>query len=208
MNIINDLIQWLPASEEPLSSDVFVIQGNSKTWIFDVGCNKQALENITNIQGEIGIILSHFHPDHTKNLQLLNLAQSDITVYMGENTSKYIKAHKTVIVTEELFIDDGILLHIVPIQATHAKGSVILEVDYKYAFLGDAIYPTHKSGKAAYNAQLLKEEIKALESLKATEFHISHRNPVCVSKEAIIRYLKGIYEGRNKNEPYILVSQR
>ena len=51
------------------------------------------------------------------------------------------------------------------------KGSVAMEVDGRYCFLGDALYPATKGPVREYNKSLLKEEINALEKIKSTIFY-------------------------------------
>ncbi len=110
------------------------------------------------------------------------------------------------IVEREIYIEDGVKLHIFPLPACHAKGSLGLEVNDTYAFLGDATYATMKDGKAVYNAGILLEEIKALEGLRAEYFLISHEENFLQKKDVVIRQLKEIYSKRVKNSPYITVT--
>ena len=55
---IDDIISYIPACDEPLSADIWVITGNKKTWIFDVGSSASALEEIHQIDCEKAIIIS------------------------------------------------------------------------------------------------------------------------------------------------------
>ena len=61
-------ISYLPASEDPLSSDVVFITKENKTYIFDVGANDEAAELINGITSEKIIVISHFHQDHAANV--------------------------------------------------------------------------------------------------------------------------------------------
>ena len=146
------------------------------------------------------VILSHFHPDHIGNLSYF---PDGTEVYVGENTRKYTK--KGLTVTEDLYLEDGCRLHIFPLPSTHAKGSLGLEVDDEYAFLGDGVYAAQKGERVVYNAQLLREELKVLKSLKAHTFLISHGDPFCQGREETIRQLEEIYSRREKDQPYIQV---
>ena len=113
------------------------------------------------------LLISHFHPDHMANLKKV---KSD-EIYLGANTFKYVKRGN--IVETDLFIDDGVKIHLFPLPSSHAKGSVGLEAG-RFAFLGDATYTTVKNGKVCYNSSVLKEEIGVLKNLSAKYFLISH----------------------------------
>ena len=94
-------------------------------------------------------------------------------------------------------------LHIFPLPSSHAKGSLALEINEKYCFLGDGVYAMQKGEKRLYNAGILKEEIEILKNIKAQHFMLSHRNPFDNSKDSVIRLLDGIYAKRKSGEPYI-----
>ena len=49
MNKINDYIKYIESTDEPLSSNVFFIEGKENTYIFDVGRNDEAYNEIQNI---------------------------------------------------------------------------------------------------------------------------------------------------------------
>ena len=138
---IDDIISYIPACRDPLSADVGVITGNKKTWIFDVGSSESTLEEIQQIEREKAIVISHFHPDHMGNLQKINCPE----IYVGANTLRY--SGKGTVVDSDLYVEDGVRMHLFPIPCCHAKGSLGLEVNETYAFIGDATTPTRKAGK-------------------------------------------------------------
>lgn len=216
---INGTVSYIESTSDPLSAEVGVIRGKEKIWLYDVGNSGEAREEIRNLispaQGiggtppplfspvsalPCGVVLSHFHPDHIGNLSGL---PDPLELYVGGNTWKYTK--KGTVVTSDLYLEDGCTLHLFPLPSTHAKGSLGLEVDGEYAFLGDGLYPGRKGGRAVYNAQLLKYGIDVLKSLKAHTFLISHGNPFFQGKEETIRKLEEIFSGRENNQPYIEV---
>ena len=90
-------------------------------------------------------------------------------------------------VESDLYIDDGVKIHFFPLPSTHAKGSLGMEVDETYAFLGDGIYPMQKNGQALYNANLLADQLRVLHSLKAE----------------VIAELEAIYARRQSQSMYI-----
>ena len=94
-------------------------------------------------------------------------------------------------------------LHLFELPCSHAKGSIGLEVNEKYAFLGDAAYCMTKDGRPAYNANLLAEEIKVLKGLTAEYFLLSHDKKFVRRKEVVLSWLEGIYGKRDAKNPYI-----
>ena len=87
MGVINitDRISYIKATKLPLSSDVFIIEGDECVYLYDVGCNEENLNYINSINKPVKVILSHFHPDHTGNLDKITAD----TVYGGKATKKY-----------------------------------------------------------------------------------------------------------------------
>lgn len=194
---IDNRISYWRATENPLSADIGVIEGDECTWIFDVGCSEEAAECIGSISTPKKIILSHFHPDHTANL---NKVDFDM-LYQGAHTLRYTQMGE--VVSGHLWLEDGVKLHLFELPCSHAKGSIGLEIDDKYAFLGDAAYCMMKAGKQAYNANLLAEEIKVLRNLQAEYFLLSHDKRFVRRKEVVLAQLEGIYAKRDAQSAYI-----
>lgn len=195
---INEKISYLPATENPLSADVGIIEGEKAVWLFDLGCGTAAEETINRIKKPKNAVISHFHPDHTANAEKVSLSE----IYLGANTFKYLKRGKTV--ESDLFIEDGISLRIFLLPSSHAKGSLGLEVG-DYAFLGDAVYSTAKQGRPCYNSSVLKEEIAVLKNLSAKYFLISHDERFIRTKEEVIVELEEIYSKRDPKESFIWI---
>lgn len=192
MGVINitDRISYIKATKLPLSSDVFIIEGDECVYLYDVGCNEESLMYIQAIDRPLKVILSHFHPDHTGNLSKIHAD----TVYGGKATMKYFPGIS--VVNNKISIDDGLKLEIMPLPASHAKGSLLLLVDSKYAFIGDGIYPGYRNGEKYYNQSILYEEIKLLKSLEIEYIVSSHRhNPVARANEVILCLEKILKEG-------------
>lgn len=198
--LITDCISYWKATENPLSADVGIIRGESSNWIFDVGNSEKAAADINALPGPKNIVLSHFHPDHSGNLGRISYDH----LYQGAHTNKYTKAGGT-FVKEDIFIRDGVRLHLFPLPSSHAKGSVGLEVNERYAFLGDGIYSTMKGGKAVYNAGLLLEQLKVLRSLKAQYFLLSHDENFVHDREEVLGQLEQIYRQRDPKSSYIFL---
>ena len=195
---VTDRISYIKATEKPLSADVGIIEGDESVWIFDVGADESVPISLNKIQKPKNAVISHFHPDHMSNLEHVDLNG----VYLGANTFKYAK--RGMVVDKDVFIDDGITIHIFSLPSSHAKGSLGMEIG-DYAFLGDATYSTMKQGKVCYNASVLKEEIAVLENLSAKFFLISHDEKFIRPKEEIISELSEIYSKRDPKESYIWI---
>ena len=197
---ITEYLSYWKATDNPLSADVGVIEGESGVWLYDVGNSGEAAENINTLNGKKNIVLSHFHPDHIGNLSSIRYEQ----LYQGANTLRYTKSGMAV--TEDIYLQDGVQLHLFPLPSSHAKGSLGLEVNETYAFLGDGTYSTTKAGRRVYNAGLLLEQIRVLRGLKARWFLLSHDAEYVRSREEVLSRLEAIYKMRNPKESYIVLS--
>ncbi|MBQ4642721.1 MAG: hypothetical protein IJB66_00705 [Oscillospiraceae bacterium] len=195
---IADKISYIKATGNPLSADVGMIEGDEYLWIFDVGADESVPMSLNVIKKPKKAVVSHFHPDHMANLEHVMLEE----VFLGANTFKYAK--RGTVVADDIFIDDGVKIHIFPLPSSHAKGSVGLETG-DYAFLGDATYATMKQGRVCYNASVLKEEITVLKNLSAKFFLISHDEKFIRPKEEIIAELEEIYSKRDPKESFIWI---
>ncbi len=190
-------ISYLPFSVSPLSADVFRIQGDQTTWLFDVGAAPEVLEQIAQIGGKTAVVISHFHPDHMANLDKLD----HDALYLGAFT--HVKAGKGTVIDGEVLTEDGRRFRLFPIPSTHAKGCVGLEVDETWAFVGDSTYASAKEGRVFYNATLLKDTIDCLKKLKAPWIFLSHADPVMQRREDVLEMLKKIYAQRDPGSPEI-----
>ena len=195
---IADKISYIKATGNPLSADVGMIEGDEYLWIFDVGADESVSISLKGIIKPKKAVVSHFHPDHMANLEHVMLEE----VFLGANTFKYAK--RGTVVADDIFIDDGVKIHIFPLPSSHAKGSVGLETG-DYAFLGDATYATMKQGRVCYNASVLKEEITVLKNLSAKFFLISHDEKFIRTKDEIIAELEEIYSKRDPKESFIWI---
>lgn len=196
---IDERLSCWKASQEPLSADIGVLEGDRYTWIFDVGNGPEAADCIRSLPGPKRAVLSHFHQDHIGNWQEAEFE----TLYQGAHTFRYTGVGE--IVRGSLTLEDGVPIRLFEIPSSHAKGCVGMEVDEKYAFLGDAAYCTAKNtqGRLAYNANLLADELKVLRTLKAQYFLLSHNDPFVRPKEDVLAELEEIYALRDPQSPYI-----
>lgn len=92
MNLINDRIIYLPASNNPLSADVYFINGDKCCYIYDVGNDDNSLHCINKVDKKKVIILSHYHKDHTGNIKYMEVND----LYVGKKTYEIIDKGKVV----------------------------------------------------------------------------------------------------------------
>lgn len=221
---VNDVISYVPASMNPLSSDIGIVRGTERTYLYDVGSSLPALKYINSLPDNKAIIISHFHGDHTWWLSDHTHGEHGVAsddnistnynrprfsaLYVSNESYKHTvpkdkPTDPVELVKEKVVIDDGVHLEIIPIPCTHCKGSLILTVDGEYAFLGDSTYANRVNGVTYYNAQLLKSEIEVLEALPQEKFLLSHDNKFVRPKKAVLRQLKSIYDSWDKTDSLI-----
>ena len=197
---LTNRISYIKATENPLSADVGIIEGEEFLWLYDVGNRPEVTQYLNSLAKPKCVIISHFHADHIGGLSGLEYNR----LYQGATTKKYTHAGETV--SGEIIIEDGITLRIFELPSSHAQGSVGLEVG-NHAFLGDGIYSTVKQGRVVYNQGILQAEIKVLKSLRAENFVLSHDERYAVPRGEVIRELEEIYSRRTKNDPYITLEE-
>ncbi len=169
-------ISYLTPTEHPLSANVVIIEGDAFLWGYDVGNHPAVPEilqkKVKTDRKKIRVILSHFHPDHIGNLSEISCE----AVYQGKNTFRYTKTG-TVIEEDTWFQDGDVRLHLFPIPSSHAKGSLALEVDETWCFLGEAAYATQKTVRPYIMPERLLAEIRVLKNVRAPYFLLSHSEP-------------------------------
>ena len=209
---LTEKISYIPTSKNPLSADVVLIEGENYLYLFDVGNNEEVAAYLDALPKKKKVILSHFHADHTGSIGRISFE----TVYAGPIMGKYYQyfvpgfekgkePEKYQAVTEPVKISDGVELEIHPMPSSHAKGSVLLQVNGEYIFMGDGMYSRKKDGHVVYNVQLLKEQIQLLQELPGDKVFLSHEKRPVKAKKSMVRFLEKIYENREKDNPYIQV---
>ena len=235
---ITEQISYIKASDNPLSADVILMDGQEYLYVFDVGNNEQVAEYLNAIPKKKRVILSHFHTDHIGNIGRVDWE----SVYFGTNTEKYFqhyipdyaaqrfaelpaalagaltgtaeddsvtekKFSRYVTVFDTVKIQDGVALEIHHVPNSHAKGSLLLQVNEEFIFVGDSLYSKVEGDCYVYNAQLLKEEIELLKRLPGTNIFSSHEERPVKAKAGVLRFLEQIYAKREKNDAYIRIQQ-
>lgn len=210
---ITEQISYIKASDNPLSADVILVDGQEYLYVFDVGNNEQIAEYLNAIPKKKRVILSHFHTDHMGNIGRVNWE----SVYFGASTEKYFQHYILdyaaqlpcyVTVFDTVKIQDGVAIEIHHVPNSHAKGSLLLQVNEEFVFVGDSLYSKVEGDCYVYNAQLLKEEIELLKRLPGTKIFSSHEERPVKSKAGVVRFLEQIYAKREKNDAYIRVSRK
>ena len=214
---INDRISYIPACEKPLSADVIIVRGDSRTYLYDVGSTLECLNFLYSLPDDKVIALSHFHGDHTWWLGTHRPGDSEMgpednvspyyerpkygRLYVSKQSAKYTNGGD--IVTEPVVIEDGVKIEIAPIPSTHAKGSLAMTVNDDIVFVGDATYSASDKDGVFYNAQLLQEEIAFLEASPAQKIFLSHEKRPIKPKAVILRQLSMILGKWDKTGPKI-----
>ena len=174
----------IPAAKDPLSADVFIIEGDTRYYVFDVGCNDEAFEVLSTLDKPMTVILSHFHRDHIGNMARL----APDKVLAGARTCKYVD--NATLVETPLIIRDGVEIVVQPCVSPHAPGCLIATVDGEYTFFGDLYYARPGTGQGEAKGML-----NVLKTLNTRYFVVSHAqgNPL-VEKAALLREIKAYFE--------------
>ena len=184
MRQLSPKIQQIPAASDPLSADVFMIEGDTRYYVFDVGCNDEAFEAISALNKPVTVILSHFHRDHTGNMARLVPDK----VLAGARTRKYVDS--ATLIDAPLIIRDGVEIIVQPCVSPHAPGCLIATVDGEYTFIGDLHYARPGTGQGE-----AKGMMNVLKTLNTRYFVVSHaqENPL-VEKSALLQSIKEYFD--------------
>ena len=155
----------VPPVREPLSSDVFVVEGEKRCYVFDVGTSDAAYEAVRGLPKPVWVFLSHFHRDHIGNMSRLNPER----VLGGVRTRKYVE--NCLPVEKDMLVEDGVRILVQPIVCPHTPGSIIMTVNDTYTFLGDAPYARPGEGRGEAKGML-----NVLKKLN-TRYLIASHNP-------------------------------
>ena len=172
----------IPPQSDPLSSDVFVIEGRERFYVFDAGASDAAYEAVAGLEKPVTFILSHFHRDHTGNLSRL-----EGEILGGARTCKALGRGSRV--DAPLLIEDGIRLLVQPCVSPHAPGCLILTVDEQLTFLGDLPYAQPGKGSGEMTGML-----RTLQGVKTEAFVLSHGETfrAIPKAELLERLMKGL----------------
>lgn len=178
MNTIGEKIKYLPATNDPLSADVYCIDGEKYCYIYDVGNNNPSLQYINQVSKEMVVILSHHHKDHTGNIAGIHYRD----LYVGKKT--YEAIGKGVIVEDKLTITDGVKIDIAHCVSPHTDGSLIITVDNEYTLIADLYFT-----RPPFDKEKAMKMIESLRNIDTKYFVISHQED-----EKVISKVKLIVE--------------
>ena len=177
-------IRHIPAVDAPLSAAAFIIAGDARYYVFDVGASDAAHAAIAALDKPVWVILSHFPADHIANMARL----SPEKVLAGARTCKYVPG--ATLVDAPLVIRDGVEILVQPCVSPHAPGCLIATVDGEYTFIGDLYYARPGTGHGEAKGML-----HVLKTLDTRYFVISHaQGSPLVEKAALLREIKAYFE--------------
>lgn len=174
----------VPPEQEPLSSDAFIIEGDARYYVYDVGASEAAYQAIAALEKPVMVILSHFHRDHTANLPRLPA----VDTLVGARTRKQLDLGT--LVDAPLVIRDGVEIVVRPCVSPHEAGCLIATVNGTHTLIGDLHYARPGKGQGEARGML-----NALRALRTEFFVVSHAQgcPI-VEKDALLRET-GVYFG-------------
>lgn len=166
----------VPPESEPLSSDSFIIEGNTRYYVYDVGASDAAFAAIAALNKPVTVILSHFHRDHTANINRL----SPDEILVGSRTRRQLGLGT--LVDAPLRLCDDVELLIQPCVSPHAPGCLIVTVDGTYTLIGDLHYGHPERGQGE-----MKGMWNQLKRLQTHSFIVSHTsdNPIVGKQELL-----------------------
>lgn len=179
MNAIGNRIRYIPATNDPLSADVYCIEGNKYCYIYDVGNNDRSLQYVNQISKEKVVVLSHHHKDHAGNIADIHYRD----LYVGKKTYEVIG--KGIIVEDELTINDGVRIDVIHCTSPHTDGSLIITIDNEYTLIADLYFT-----RPPFDKDKAMKMLESLRNIDTKYFVISHQeNEKVISKEKLIKEL-------------------
>lgn len=190
MQHLSDEIRYLPASREPLCAEVFFIEGEKCTYIYDVGCGEAALQALRAVEKPMVLTISHFHQDHAANVKDVACRQLYVGSYLGK------KLGMGTVVRDAVTIDDGVHIEIRHCPSPHAKGSLILTVNNTYTLVGDLCFA--RPGQV--DRGLAMHMLKVLQGVDTQYFVTSHEEEKVHEKAGFLRQLRTYFDDEKRIE--------
>ena len=179
MNTIGNRIEYLPAENDPLSADVYCIEGDQYRYVYDVGNDDRSLQYINELSKERVIILSHYHKDHIGNIEDIHYRN----LYVGKKT--YEAIGKGVVVEDKITINDGVKIDVILCTSPHTDGSLIVTMDNEYTLIADLYFT-----RPPFEREKAIKMIETLRDIDAKYFVISHQeDEKVIPKEKLISEL-------------------
>lgn len=190
MKQLSDKICYLPASREPLSAEVFFIEGEKCTYIYDVGCGEAALQALRAVEKPMVVTISHFHQDHAANIKEVPYEQLYVGSFLGK------KLGVGTVVRDAVTIDDGVRLEIRHCPSPHAKGSLILTVNNTYTLVGDLCFA--RPGQV--DRGLAMHMLQVLKAVDTKYIVTSHEEEKVHEKDVFLRQLRTYFDSEKRIE--------
>ena len=179
MNTIGKKIKYLPATNDPLSADVYCIEGDQYCYVYDVGNDDRSLQYINELSKERVIILSHYHKDHIGNIEDIHYRN----LYVGKKTQEAIG--KGIIVEDAITINDRVRIDVIHCISPHTDGSLIITVDNEYTLIADLYFT-----RPPFEMEKAMKMIETLRDIDTKYFVISHqKDEKVIPKEKLISEL-------------------
>ena len=179
MNTIGKRIKYVPATNDPLSADVYLIDGDKYCYIYDVGNNENSLQYINQLGKEKVVILSHYHKDHTGNIEGIHYHD----LYVGKKTHEVIG--KGIVVEDKFTINDGVKIDVTHCTSPHTDGSLIITVDNEYTLIADLYFT-----RPPFDKDKTMKMIESLRDIDTKYFVVSHQeDEKVIPKEKLISEL-------------------
>ena len=170
----------VPPVDEPLSADIFIIEGDAQYYVYDVGASEAAYAAIAALDKPVTVILSHFHRDHTANMARICPKHT----LVGARTRKQLGLGT--LVDAPMTIRDGVEIVVQPCVSPHAPGCLIATVDGAYTLVGDLHYAHPGTGQGEARGMY-----NQLRRLPTQHFVVSHaaESPL-VSREDMLEKIR------------------
>lgn len=164
MHKIGERIKYLPATNDPLSADVFCIDGDQYCYVYDVGNDERSLRYLNQIGKEKVVVLSHHHKDHTGNIDGIHYRN----LYVGRKT--YEVVGKGIIVEDVFTINDGVKIDVIHCTSPHTDGSLIVTIDNEYTVIADLYF-----ARPPFDKDKAMKMLESLRNIDTKYFVISHQ---------------------------------
>lgn len=183
MNTIGEKIKYLPATNDPLSADVYFVEGDKYCYIYDVGNSGYSLSQINRIGKEKVVVLSHYHKDHTGNIDSVIFRD----LYVGRLTHETIG--KGTIIEDEFAINDGVKIEVIHCVSPHTDGSLIVNIDNEYTLIADLYFT-----RPPFEKEKALKMLESLEKINTKYFVISHQEEAkVIAKNELIESLSDYF---------------
>lgn len=216
IEILKGKIQYIKAENNPLSSDVGIIFGRKRLWLFDTGNGERAFSKLSELlekwNGPISIVLSHFHPDHVGNLESIIELGYPTEIYLSKNTLSYVNRYlkrfdqdkvaamnleRIIIVDKDIYVEDYFNIDK---NASHSIAT---------SFSGEYSDESGHESKDELGKSKMESNIVVSEEEKALGIHIfripSSHAKGCLGLEINEDYAflgDSVYPGTGKGTPY------